>query len=54
MECIPPKNIIHFNTFIAEYEKVYRVKKFNGFCGPEDKYPPMLKIENDDENPEWL
>ncbi len=54
MECIPPKNIIHSNTLIAEYEKVYRVKKFNGFCGPEDKYPPMLKIENDDENAEMV
>ena len=46
--------MIHSNTFIAEYEKVYRVKKFNGFCGPENNYPPILPIENDDEKAEMV
>jgi hypothetical protein len=54
LECIPPKNIIHSNTYIDEFEGVYRVKSFNGFCGPVDKYPPILPIINDDENAEMV
>ena len=54
LECIAPENIIHSNTFIAEFEKVYRVKKFNGFCGPEENYPPTVPIENDDPDAEMV
>lgn len=54
LECIPPKNVIHSNTYIGDFDGVYRVKEFNGFCGPENKYPPTLPIEKDDENAEMV
>lgn len=48
--CIPPEKIIHSNSVIDEFNGTYQVKEFDGFCGPENTYPPNLPLENDDEN----
>jgi hypothetical protein len=53
---VPPDEIIHslvqLNKFPFSHKKgkdtVYRVKKFKGYSGPEEKMPVFLKVEKDD------